>query len=282
MYAGEKQSSGAYVYNGVNVGGGHSGLCFVGKGDNTRMYAFSEDHDTSIAPTNSLLYWELGGAWQITMAPKATGESGRWLNTNCDLVPYGDGLFMSQVRSAGNNSLGVPCFAYIGTDNAVKYNSGNEEDKTWINSGNSAIAISPDGKTFVLGTYGNMLVMDVAWKDGVPTMTKRFEITPSKTGDWATARFDYAGNLHYYARATGKYEVYAIAQEHPVVTTPALATDIIKGKSSAVEDLYDEAVDAEAPVLYYNLQGIQVAADNLTPGVYVRVQGKKATKVVIK
>lgn len=66
------------------------------------------------------------------------------------------------------------------------------------------------------------------------------------------------------------------------MTTPALATDIIKGKSSAVEDLYDEAVDAEAPVLYYNLQGIQVAADNLTPGVYVRVQGKKATKVVIK
>lgn len=282
MYAGEKQSSGAYVYNGVNVGGGHSGLCFVGKGDNTRMYAFSEDHDTSIAASNSLLYWELGSAWQITMAPKATGEGARWANTNCDLVPYGEGLFMSQCRSAGNNSVGCPVFCYIGKDNAVKYNSGNEEDKLWINSGNSAIAISPDGKTFVLGTYGNMLVMDVAWKDGVPTMTKRFEITPTKAGDWATARFDYAGNLHYYARATGKYEVYAIAQEHPVVTTPALATDLIKGSSSAVEDLYDEAVDAEAPVLYYNLQGIQVAADNLTPGVYVRVQGKNATKVVIK
>ena len=246
------------------------------------MYAFSEDHDTSIAPSNALLYWELGSAWQITMAPKATGEKARWANTNCDLVPYGDGLFMSQCRSAGNNSAGCPVFCYIGTDNAVKYNSGNEEDKTWITSGNSAIAISPDGKTFVLGTYGNMLVMDVAWNDGVPTMTKRFEITPTKAGDWATARFDYAGNLHYYARALGKYEVYAIAQEHPVVTTPALATDIIKGGSSAVEDLYDEAVDAEAPVLYYNLQGIQVAADNLTPGVYVRVQGKNATKVVIK
>ncbi len=282
MYAGEKQSSGAYIYNGVNVGGGHSGLCFVGKGDNTRMYAFSEDHDTSIAATNSLLYWELGSAWQITMAPKATGEGARWANTNCDLVPYGDGLFMSQCRSAGNNSLGVPCFAYIGKDNAVKYNSGNEEDKLWITSGNSAIAISPDGKTFVLGTYGNMLVMDVAWNDGVPTMTKRFEIVPTKTADWGTARFDYAGNLHYYARALGKYEVYAIAQEHPVVTTPALATDIIKGDTSVIEDLNDETVDAEAPVLYYNLQGIQVAADNLTPGVYVRVQGKNATKVVIK
>lgn len=282
MYAGEKQSSGAYIYNGVNVGGGHSGLCFVGKGDNTRMYAFSEDHDTSIAPSNALLYWELGSAWQITMAPKATGEKGRWANTNCDLVPYGDGLFMSQCRSAGNNSAGCPVFCYIGTDNAVKYNSGNEEDKTWINSGNSAIAISPDGKTFVLATYGNFLVMDVAWKDGAPTMTKRFEFAPTMAGDWGTARFDYAGNLHYYTTKLGKYEVYAIAQEHPVVTTPALATDIIKGGSSAVEDLYDEAVDAEAPVLYYNLQGIQVAADNLTPGVYVRVQGKKATKVVIK
>lgn len=45
----------------------------------------------------------------------------------------------------------------------------------------------------------------------------------------------------------------------------------------------DVAVDAnDAAVEYYNLQGVRVDADNLTPGVYVRRQGNKAVKVIIK
>ncbi|MGM9853119.1 MAG: calycin-like domain-containing protein, partial [Muribaculaceae bacterium] len=38
--------------------------------------------------------------------------------------------------------------------------------------------------------------------------------------------------------------------------------------------------DANAPVLYYNLQGVRV--DNPQNGLYIRVQGKKATKVAIR
>lgn len=284
MYAGTKQGSGAYIYNGVNVGGGHAGLCFLGEGDNQRMYAFSEDHDTSVAPSNALLYWELGSAWLIDMAPKATGEQGRWQNTNCDLVAYGDGLFISQCRTSGNNSAGVPIFGYVGTDNKLKYNSGNEVDKEWIDSGNSGIAISKDGKTFALATYaGTVIVMDVTWTDGAPSMTKRFEFATSKASAWSTMRFDYAGNLHMFSRDNnGSYEVYAIAQEHPAVSTPALASDLIKGKTSLIESITEDGDNVDAPVVYYNLQGIQMSADNLTPGVYVRVQGDKATKVIIK
>ena len=45
----------------------------------------------------------------------------------------------------------------------------------------------------------------------------------------------------------------------------------------------DVAVDAhDSAVEYYNLQGVRVDADNLTPGIYVRRQGNKAVKVVIK
>ncbi len=46
-----------------------------------------------------------------------------------------------------------------------------------------------------------------------------------------------------------------------------------------VENIYD---DNNAPIEYFNLQGVSVDADNLTPGVYVRRQGTKATKVVIR
>lgn len=40
--------------------------------------------------------------------------------------------------------------------------------------------------------------------------------------------------------------------------------------------------DENAPVVYFNLNGVQVKADNMTPGVYVRRQGKNVTKVMVK
>lgn len=47
--------------------------------------------------------------------------------------------------------------------------------------------------------------------------------------------------------------------------------------TSGVEGV--DSVDAEAPVEYYNLQGVRVA--NPAKGLYIRVQGNKATKVVL-
>lgn len=49
----------------------------------------------------------------------------------------------------------------------------------------------------------------------------------------------------------------------------------------AIDDIFGDA-DADAPVEYYNLQGIRVAADNLTPGFYVVRQGSKTAKVLIR
>ena len=54
---------------------------------------------------------------------------------------------------------------------------------------------------------------------------------------------------------------------------------LVKGKkSSAVSDITVE--DSDAPVVYYNMQGIRVA--NPANGLYIRVQGKKATKVLVR
>ena len=49
-------------------------------------------------------------------------------------------------------------------------------------------------------------------------------------------------------------------------------------KSSAVEGI--EMEEADAPVEYYNLQGVKVA--NPSNGLYIKVQGKKSSKVYIK
>lgn len=42
------------------------------------------------------------------------------------------------------------------------------------------------------------------------------------------------------------------------------------------------ADNSDAPVEYFNLQGIRVSASNLTPGIYVRRQGSSVVKVLVK
>lgn len=49
---------------------------------------------------------------------------------------------------------------------------------------------------------------------------------------------------------------------------------------TSVEGLAADNDDANA--VYYNLSGVRVDSDNMTPGLYIRVNGDKASKVVIK
>ncbi len=51
---------------------------------------------------------------------------------------------------------------------------------------------------------------------------------------------------------------------------------VYEGSDASVTDL---DVDTAAPVHYFNLQGIEVSADALTPGIYIRRQGTTATTI---
>ena len=67
-------------------------------------------------------------------------------------------------------------------------------------------------------------------------------------------------------------------QDAPKAVTPAKAALTLKGtKSASAIDVIE--VDVNAPVEYYNLQGIKVA--NPEKGIFIKKQGKKATKVVL-
>lgn len=57
-------------------------------------------------------------------------------------------------------------------------------------------------------------------------------------------------------------------------------TAVFSGASTAIEGI--EADEENGPVEYFNLQGVRVAAENLVPGVYVRRQGTKVQKVLVK
>lgn len=286
MYAGTKQGNGNHILDGVNLGGGVAGHCFVGKGENTKLYTFSEDHENkngSGSTENTIAVYNIGTSWTIDKAPVIVGFKSLLANTNVDMLGYGDGFFASQVRGAGNNSSGTPGFVYLNSSDDVNdidqlFNS--STIKTMDNC-NSGIAISVDGKKFAVGETNRIAIYDVEWTDGKPAMTFSTEIPMTKAVGWSHMRFDYAGNLHAYLRENGGYHVYAMKSNDPVVTTPAKADSKIR-LTTGVEEIAVDAVETEGEAVYYNLNGIQVPADNLTPGVYVKVVGTTATKVVVK
>lgn len=57
---------------------------------------------------------------------------------------------------------------------------------------------------------------------------------------------------------------------------------VVDAKLAAINEVATDVVDENAPVEYFNLQGVSVNADNLSNGIYVRRQGSKTSKVIVR
>lgn len=57
---------------------------------------------------------------------------------------------------------------------------------------------------------------------------------------------------------------------------------VLDAKLAAINEVATDVVDENAPVEYFNLQGVRVNADNLSNGIYVRRQGSKTSKVIVR
>lgn len=83
----------------------------------------------------------------------------------------------------------------------------------------------------------------------------------------------------------GVYSVYVRAnyKAESGLTPTFHALTALGSRTTGVDDIITGAVDDEnAPAVYYNLNGIEMNGDALTPGVYIRRQGTTTTKVIIK
>ena len=63
--------------------------------------------------------------------------------------------------------------------------------------------------------------------------------------------------------------IHVIYAEDPDATTSAIDSIIVDG-------------DEDAPVEYFNIQGVRVNADRLVPGLYIVRQGSKTSKIIVK
>lgn len=274
----DASTAGIYKVNISNLGNpeqlssGTPNTCVAFHG--TQLYTFDYT-DTYINR------YDIGTAAQIETAPtviKLTGVS--WFSGDVDIITTDNGYFASQTCSVVVHFKSCPGFVFCDYDNTVLYNSGDHTDI--IPSCSSGIAINAQGDRFAVCRYndGFIDIFEVTWDAATPTLSKLAEIT-APASSWSQLRFDPAGNLHAYhsSKSQACYNVYSI--KYPAaVTTTCCPTQIAGGVSGVDIIQVGPAVD-ENP-RFFNLQGVEVSADNLTPGIYIRVCNGTSTKVQVK
>lgn len=284
LLAGERQgNAGSYAYNGTIIGGGSSCVAFQGTGENTKMFSFLEDYPAGNTPggQNRIYRYDIGNDPQITRVPDKAYDnltgSAILNNQNVEIATTANGFFAAQCRGEGNNLTGTPSFAYATNDGEILFQSSALD---YITSSNSGIAVNRAGNLLAVGQYGCITIMKLAFDEyDEPTFTKIDNITTA-ANTWAHMRFDAGDNLHVFIREDNGYHAYSIVGQAPETFVAAKSAYIVTGSNSGVEDIaIEEDYDAEA--VYYNLSGIRVDGE-LTPGVYIKVAGTTATKVVIR
>ena len=284
---GERDSKGIFTYNGVQTVSSSPCVAFVGKGEETMMWTFDED-----IYKNTLVGYPIGDAETVTVPASivCNTETTGWnsnetlKNTAVCLEPASNGFFATQNRANGmDNSI----FSFVYVDKTGKLLANSYDLMTAANfelpSCNGAIALSTDEKILAVGSYTGVHFFNVTWNDNVPSLEHFGDVTDLTTTKFTQAKFDAGNNLHIAGVNISDYsqQFYAVITlpgEH-YATTNAKATDLITIESG-VENIAVDAIDANA--VYYNLNGVRVAADELTPGIYVKVVGPTATKVVVK
>ncbi len=118
----------------------------------------------------------------------------------------------------------------------------------------------------------------VAREEGATTWTKLNDPTLPESASWT---FHPAGTFSLAAFDGKKIQIGFHYKSTPTVCGAWEIQNInIKGTDTGVGIVDAIADDVNAPVRYYNLQGVEVA--NPADGLFIRVQGKKATKVIIR
>ncbi|MDE6654850.1 MAG: glycoside hydrolase family 16 protein, partial [Muribaculaceae bacterium] len=97
-------------------------------------------------------------------------------------------------------------------------------------------------------------------------------------GSWAAAADE---SFTYHT----EFDYVRVYQKKDALDYYSTADGYVKSDPTGITDIVisgNDEFDPNQPSVYYNLQGMQVDADRLVPGIYVRTQGKLASKVLVK
>ena len=103
-----------------------------------------------------------------------------------------------------------------------------------------------------------------------------------KSSDTDVAIIDAGGEL--YAYGAGSAVVWYSCKDDYGCPHVAVCTVTVTPDPSGIDEIVidEEAEDVDAPAEYFNLHGVRVNAETLTPGIYIVRKGGKVRKVAIK
>ena len=265
--------------NGNFMGAANLGFDVKGSGEDLKLLALSSNsnHWSYVYSGGSTDEYALGTAATLPVPTNIPALTGKYtIAPQVTNVEYDDrgGIWYCQYR--GTPTDAQPGLVYIDSTGTEKY-------KDLVSRGGGGVRLSPDGKQIAIASTGanpkQFTVYNLVWsEDGVPALRREYVITHNIGTNVYDIAWDLAGNI-YICGNSGEYlKGFALPR------TDAFTTKAASQYAFSLEGVGINAVsienNANAPVEYYNLQGVKVA--NPSNGVYIKVQGKKATKVYVK
>ena len=279
LLAGKTMTDGIYYDGSEYLAGPAQGFDVVGSGDDLKLVALSRA-TTSIATgpnLNRVVEYNLGTASTLPVPTAVAGldklyTASRDRSANVQYDNEG-GIWYVQYRSTPSDK--EPALVYVNANGETKYfeGAGGKVRR------NASISLSPDGKYLAApSAAGTVSVYEIMkLEDGSIYLNEEYKINGVGNNEYSLA-WDAAGNL-YGGNATKEFvKGYAIPRTEPFTTKAATKYAITWNGSSDVEGITIDTEDA--PVEYYNLQGVKV--ENPSNGIFIKVQGKKSEKVYVK
>ena len=279
LLAGGSLDATTYCYNvnGEFLAGPNIGLDVKGAGEDLKMMTVLADNKvfaTTSAAGSRVDEYALGTADVLptpTNVPVLSGYTIAPQTTNVEYDEHG-GVWYCQYRATPTNAQ--PALIYVDANGEQRYFEG----VGGMTRGGGGIRISPDGTQIAISTSKTTFsIYDLEYlEDGGVEIVEKTRITHGIGTNCYDIAWDLAGNI-YICGNSGEYlKGFALPRTEPATTKAASKYAFAIDTTVAIDDV---DADDNAPVEYYNLQGVKV--ENPEKGIFIRKQGKKATKVVL-
>ena len=279
LFTGLTFDASTYKYtnaDGAYMGAGNTGFDIKGSGEDLKLLSISSfsNHWSFVYDGASCDEYALGTAATLPVPTQIAGLTGKYTiapqSTN---VSYDDrgGIWYCQYRGAPTNAQ--PGLVYIDANGVEKY-------KDLVSRGGGGIRVSPDGKQIAIASSSanpkQITIYNIMWAaDGTPNLFPETVITHGIGTNVNDIAWDLAGNLYAVSNSGELVRGFALPRTEAFTTKAAAKYAFTIDDPTAIEEIEAE----NAPVEYYNLQGMKVA--NPEKGIFIKKQGNKATKVVL-
>ncbi len=278
LLAGGELNADTYEYHTADgfLAAGNIGMDIKGAGEDLKLMTIAANKGVFgfNASGSRVDEYALGEADVLPTPTKIETLSGYTIAPQVTNVEYDNqgGVWYCQYR--GTPSDTEPALIYVDANGEQRYFEG----EGGIVRGGGGIRISPDGKQIAIATSKTTFsIYDLVYnEDGSVELTEKTKITHGIGTNCYDIAWDLAGNIYICGNSGEWMKGFALPRTEAFTTKAASKYAFDVTESSAIDAIN---ADTNAPVEYYNLQGVKVT--NPENGIFIKKQGGKTTKVVL-